>query len=80
MRPLLAVLVTLLAPLSAKQRPTPGCIDSWRRRCATASPIELGHLIHTAPNDEFLAIAIDEAARRTPNAQQRAADAAGEVR
>lgn len=51
-----------------------------RRRCAAASPTELGHLIHTTTNDEFLAIAIDEAARRTPIAQQRAADAAGEVR
>lgn len=80
MRPLLAVLATLLAPLSAKQRPTPADLASWRRRCAAASPTELGHLIHTTTNDEFLAIAIDEAARRTPHAQQRAADAAGEVR
>lgn len=79
MRPLLAVLAALMAPLAAKERPSPRCIETWRRRCATATPTELGQLIHTAPNDEFLAIAIDEAARRTPHAQRRAADAAGEV-
>lgn len=57
----LAILAALLAH---KPSPTAKDLDAWRRRCADADPIELGHLIHTAENDEFMAIAIDEAARR----------------
>ncbi len=78
MRPL-TILAALLAPLGAV-RPKRDDLASWRRRCAEATPTELGHLIHSAPSDEFLAIAIDEASRRGPAAQRRAEDAAGEVR
>ena len=63
---LLNVLAALLSPIAAK-RPTPDDLASWRRRCAEATPTELGHLIHTAPSDEFAAIAIDEASRRPPH-------------
>lgn len=57
----LAIIAALLAH---KPSPTAKDLDAWRRRCADADPIELGHLIHTAENDDFAAIAIDEAARR----------------
>lgn len=60
----LAIIAALLAH---KPKPTAKDLAAWRDRCAQADPIELGHLIYTAPSDEFAAIAIDEASRRPPH-------------